>query len=199
MLSVYLSLHRQAASLFYDTILSFNYNTDVPSLFQNYSNCFLGPSVPSTQARFRSIDGSGNNLKNKLMGASFTSFGRFLNSQYGDNIYSIRKSITGDILPSPRTVVQKLFLNNKVHLNSFLTHEKVPNTLAIFFGQYIAHDVAARQFAQYFNSSDDESKFTRFPINFNLQAFSPLRNSVLCPLGPASTSVIFKSLGMPSD
>lgn len=126
----------------------------MPSLFQNFSHCFLNPQAPSQtenlkNAEYRSIDGSENNLNDKFMGASYTSFGRLLKAQYEDNVHSIRTSIRGYDLPSPRNIVRKIFLNDQVHLNKFKNRTRIPNNLAMMFGQYIAHDVAARHSAQY--------------------------------------------------
>jgi Animal haem peroxidase len=102
-----------------------------------------------THSKYRSIDGSGNNLINTKMGSSFTSFGRFLKASYDDNIHSIRKSIRGYTLPSPRNIVRKLFLNDEVNLNKFNERKSIPNHAALMFGQYISHDVSSKQTVQY--------------------------------------------------
>ena len=151
----------QTASLFYDQIMYKNYDTDVPSLFQNYSSCFMDigrvpRKVKSFHEPYRPITGYGNNLKYPRRGESFTSYGRFLKAQYDDNIHAIRKSGRGYDLPSTRNIVRKLFLNDRNNLNKFGEREKVPNILALMFGQFISNDVGSRQIG---NSADgDEGK-----------------------------------------
>ena len=150
---------RQTASLFYDRIKINDYDSDVPSLFQTYSHCFLSPktfpiNVTSTNEKYRLIDGSENNQKFKMRGASFTAFGRILKAQYDDNIHSIRKSIRGYNLPSPRNIVRKLFLNDEANLNKFASRKRIPNMAAVIFGQFLAHDVSLRQPAQYIDGGN---------------------------------------------
>jgi hypothetical protein len=158
-------LFRQTASLFYDQIKDYvDQDVDVLSVFQNYSHCFLGAQMLTkdlnlTQPKYRSIDGSENNMKNTQMGRSFTSFGRFLKSSYDDNIHSIRKSIRGYNLPSPRNIVRKLFLNDKINLNKFDDRKKIPNQGALMFGQLIAHDVSSKQSVQYLDGGDSKFLF----------------------------------------
>lgn len=90
------------------------------------------------------------------MGASFTTFGRFIRAQYDDNIHSIRKSIRGYKLPSGRNIVRKLFLNDQTNLNKFQTLQDIPNMAAVMFGQYIAYDVGSRQLNQYIDGGEGE-------------------------------------------
>lgn len=156
----------QTASLFYDQIKINDYDTDIPSLFQNYSRCFSDSSVQpkkinSANQKYRTIDGSENNPNKAMMGASFTSYGRLLKAQYNDNIHSIRKSIRGYNLPSPRNIVRKLFLNDEVNLNKFKNRRKIPNMAAVMFGQYIAHDVGSRQANQYVDGGNGKRNFTQ--------------------------------------
>lgn len=153
---------RQTASLFYDQIKYNDYDTDIPSLFQNYSHCFLErkavPKVASlTSATYRSIDGHGNNARKPTQGASFTAYGRFQKPFYDDKIHSIRKSIRGYNLPSPRNIVRKLFLNDESNLNKFEGRRRTPNMVGVMFGQFIAHDVGSRQTVQYIDGGDGEA------------------------------------------
>lgn len=98
-----------------------------------------------------------------MMGASFTSFGRFFKANYDDKIHSVRKSIRGYNLPSPRNIVRKLFLHDVTNLNKFKNRTKIPNMAAVMFGQYIAHDVSSRQAAQYIDGGNGKQhlKFHR--------------------------------------
>lgn len=152
----------QTASLFYDQI-KINDN-DIPSLFQSFSHCFVGPqSYPLTNpspkaSKYRSIDGSDNNLKRTLWGASHTAFGRILKAQYDDNIHSVRRSIRGYVLPSPRNIVRKIFYDGNTNYSKFKDRTRIPNMAALIFGQYIAHDVSARHQAQYVDGGNGKHR-----------------------------------------
>ncbi|CAG2214824.1 PXDN [Mytilus edulis] len=89
--------------------------------------------------RYRTADGSCNNIRNPLWGASITTQARFLPPEYGDT-YNLGllpriQSITGLQLPSPRMISNALFNTgtSPPRSTSFtiaLTH----------FGQFIDHD-----------------------------------------------------------
>jgi hypothetical protein len=109
-----------------------------------------------TQLKYRAIDGSRNNLRNPHMGCSYTSFGRLHKASYDDKIHSVRRSVRGYNLPSPRNIVRKLFLNDKVNLNKFQGRKMIPNNLALMLGKYIANDVGCKQSVQYVNGGEGE-------------------------------------------
>lgn len=82
--------------------------------------------------RFRSIDGTCNNLEQPIVGAAFTPYIRLLPSLYGDGI----SSITGgrlDRRPNPREV--SMFLLSTGH-----SIPSPANSLLMQFGQFISHD-----------------------------------------------------------
>lgn len=130
------------------------------------------------------------------MGSSFTSYGRWLKANYDDNIHSVRKSIRGYNLPSPRNIVRKLFLNDEVNLNKFDGRKSVPNHGSLMFGQYIAHDISSKQSVQYndggnrkfsyqiVNLFDEKiSEGIRCCSNFNkIQLSSSLMHSACLPI-----------------
>lgn len=113
--------------------------------------------VNYTHTKFRSIDGSDNNLKNRFMGSSFTGFGRLIKAEYDDKIHSVRKSVRGYNLPSPRNIVRKLFLNDEMHLNKFSARKDIPNMLSVTFGQYISNDLSYKQAAQYIDGGEGKT------------------------------------------
>lgn len=112
-----------------------------------------------TNATYRSIDGAGNNARKPTQGASYTAYGRFQKPFYDDKIHSIRNSIRGYKLPSPRNIDRKLFLNDESNLNKFERRKKIPNMAAVMFGQFVAHDVGSRQNYQYIDGGDGENFF----------------------------------------
>jgi Animal haem peroxidase len=133
-------------------------------LFQNYSQCFSNAqSAPQqfnlTNAKYRSLNGVGNNPKYPDRGSSFTAYGRQHYAQYDDKIYAIRKSGRGYDLPSPRNIVRKIFLNDKRNLNKFSGRKNVPNMAAIMFAQLIKIDTGSRQIGQYMDGGNGEFNF----------------------------------------
>lgn len=141
------------ATLFYDKVKAQSLGNDIRMMFQNFSSCFQSKGVlfnHSTESSlYRTIDGVQNNLKQPKIGASYTSYGRLIRPQYDDKIHSIRKSVRGYNLPSPRNIVRKLFLDNNEHLNKFGNKKNIPNVGALMFGQLVAHDVGSKQMVQY--------------------------------------------------
>lgn len=68
------------------------------------------PKKPNPSAKYRSIDGRGNNLKNPEWGATDTPFARYTPNNYEDGIYAIRKSVTGSALPNAREILREVLL-----------------------------------------------------------------------------------------
>ncbi|KAL4142196.1 hypothetical protein QTP88_004702 [Uroleucon formosanum] len=87
-------------------------------------------------AKYRSINGSCNNLGTPTWGAAETPFIRMIDANYSDGYYAFRLQSNGSALPSPRLVNLKVFLNQDIY--------KVDenNVLLVPFGQLIAHDVS---------------------------------------------------------
>ena len=97
-------------------------------------------------ARFRSIDGTCNNLENPLLGAADTPLSRLIPPQYEDGISSLRGDIQnklGKIIesspfqppnPSARHVTQTIIRN--VTQDESLTH------ILMQFGQFLDHDLS---------------------------------------------------------
>lgn len=60
--------------------------------------------------KYRTIDGSCNNLKEPLWGKSQTQFSRVLAPAYADGLSEFRLSVTGDVLPSVRTISTEVIM-----------------------------------------------------------------------------------------
>ncbi|XP_013392746.1 thyroid peroxidase [Lingula anatina] len=108
----------------------------IPSSFENkLALCPEDAIQCDASERFRSIDGSCNNLRNSLWGKSFTPLLRLLPAQYQDGISSLKGSKNGGSLPNPRLV-------------SRILHEDISNPMnyitvaATFFGQFLDHDLS---------------------------------------------------------
>lgn len=101
--------------------------------------------------KYRRIDGYGNNLKNPHWGTPNSPFGRFAPKNYDDGVSSVRKSVTGSELPSPRRLV----------LDVLLKAEKLPRTknepamLLILMSLYNTHDIAHQVPVEAFNNCNE--------------------------------------------
>lgn len=94
------------------------------------------PRVPqcNPRQRYRTIDGSCNNLANPLWGQSNTQYSRVLPPRYGDGISEFRRSVSGGPLPLSRV------LSTEVLTTSSKADEKV-NVMFMQWGQFVDHDL----------------------------------------------------------
>ncbi|XP_012227189.1 peroxidase-like [Linepithema humile] len=86
------------------------------------------------QSRYRSYDGSCNNLRNPTWGLANTRYGRLVRARYSDGIRAPSRSITGLDLPSARLVSYTLFPDTDVNDNLW-------TLAAMQYGQIITHDM----------------------------------------------------------
>jgi hypothetical protein len=88
--------------------------------------------------KYRSNDGSCNNLANPLYGSSNIPYKRLLAPAYADSFNSPRtKAVSGNPLPNPRTL--------SLSLSPPISGQKLTqNTTHLFplFGQFLTHDIA---------------------------------------------------------
>uniref|UniRef100_A0A1I8ATH9 ShKT domain-containing protein n=1 Tax=Steinernema glaseri TaxID=37863 RepID=A0A1I8ATH9_9BILA len=82
--------------------------------------------------KYRSFDGTCNNLNDSLVGAAYRPFKRLLDSNYDDGVNAVTGSLTKE-LPNPRIVTEKLLRSN-------ISSPVVPNALLMQWGQFLAHD-----------------------------------------------------------
>ncbi|XP_023337956.1 peroxidase [Eurytemora carolleeae] len=127
-------------------ILAQRYGLDSKALFERISlidttrtsiNGFCPTALlkkDCSLARYRSLDGTCNNLENPLWGSSMMAFSRFLPYAYADGIAEPRRSVSGHPLPSPREVSALMHRDENVHEHSI-------NILLIAWGQFIDHDM----------------------------------------------------------
>ena len=115
----------------------------------SFSNTILGTHCKSdmvacTSSRYRTHDGSCNNLHNVLWGKSFQPFNRLLSPDYGDGIDSPRLSSRGAPLPNPRIISFTLSPETK-SLSKYFTH------LLMQWGQFVDHDMTRTAIQRTFN------------------------------------------------
>lgn len=122
------------------------------------------PRCPSNFVRYRTIDGSCNNLQNLWYGASMLPMQRLLPPNYDDGtiiikllqtfpngfpysgVQTIRKSVLGGHLPSPREISVKIHKDKNREME----------TLTLMFmqwGQFLDHDIIFSAQARMFNRS----------------------------------------------
>lgn len=92
------------------------------------------PGRVKVPARYRSIDGLGNNVKHPFRGSANEPFTRLLKPDYGDGMSSPRKAADGQDLPNARKVSSSLFKQKSRNSNK-LAH------MAMIWGQFIDHDI----------------------------------------------------------
>jgi hypothetical protein len=99
--------------------------------------CPFLKNVPcNPTVRFRTFDGTCNNLKSPLLGSIETPFKRFLKPAYNDGFGTPRKlSISGNNLPNPRKISTTLNSDN-------LAFERIWTNMFVIFGQFLTHDIA---------------------------------------------------------
>lgn len=84
-------------------------------------------------SKYRTADGSCNNLRYPSWGKAFTCFQRLLPPAYADGQSAPRVSITGYPLPNPRVLSQ--VLHRDLNYPATYTH------MVMQFGQFFAHDI----------------------------------------------------------
>ncbi|CAK9817115.1 Chorion peroxidase [Anthophora quadrimaculata] len=104
------------------------------------------PDCPRASLRYRTSDGSCNNLQQLWWGSAMSSMQRFLPPAYDDGIQSIRKSVTGRTLPSPRRVTTAIHTDRDIPLAS-VTH------MLMQWGQFVDHDLTATGQSRGFNGT----------------------------------------------
>ena len=96
------------------------------------------PSIDcNVDARYRTIDGTCNNLDNPLWGSVGDKFLRLEPADYGDCVSTIRRAKSGNKLPNARNIsINIIGSNDCPHPNNnVLTH------LAMNYGQFMDHDI----------------------------------------------------------
>ncbi|KAK9890312.1 hypothetical protein WA026_010414 [Henosepilachna vigintioctopunctata] len=120
-----------------------------PNVTSNYLDEFCQKSTITCNElqRYRSFDGTCNNLKNPdKFGTSFRPFRRAIAADYGDGISSPRVSKSGQPLPTARTV------SLIVHRPFYRDDVKFSVMLAVW-GQFVDHDITATALSKGSNGS----------------------------------------------
>ncbi|XP_022166792.1 peroxidase-like isoform X2 [Myzus persicae] len=125
-ITILLSTHAQSPFL----------HTDVfPLTNEDYMRRCAPVVICNPNSKYRTFNGSCNNLRVPTWGASNTPFLRLLNAEYSDGIYKFRQQSNGSQLPGAREINTQLFLNNQR-----LDDDEL-NVLLMQWGQFIAHDI----------------------------------------------------------
>lgn len=113
----------------------FPYGRNTTNIIHQEIMC--GDAFPRTceNSRYRTYDGSCNNLRNPTWGMANTRYGRLLPAIYGDGIQSPTSSVTGSELPLARLVSYTMFPDLDIN-------DRVWSLVAMQWGQIITHDMA---------------------------------------------------------
>lgn len=87
-------------------------------------------------AKYRSANGSCNNLEIPTWGASKTPMLRMIDANYDDGYYKLRLQTNGKELPAPRVINLNVFLNHEIYRGD------ENNVLLFPFSQSLAHDIS---------------------------------------------------------
>ncbi|XP_038220492.1 peroxidase-like isoform X1 [Zerene cesonia] len=98
------------------------------------STCGLAPPF-CAKSRYRSIDGTCNNLQNPSLGAPQTPYNRLLPFNYGDGISQFPRAVGGGVLPNPRDISLAAFPDKPLV-------DPLWNLNAQQWGQIITHDMS---------------------------------------------------------
>ncbi|VVC27285.1 Hypothetical protein CINCED_3A000564 [Cinara cedri] len=88
-------------------------------------------------AKYRTYNGSCNNLQNPNWGAAMTPFYRLMDAEFDDGNETLRKQLDGKPLPSARVVGLKLFYLRDIQ---YLDYEH--SEILVPWGQFLTHDVS---------------------------------------------------------
>lgn len=87
------------------------------------------------KTRYRTLDGTCNNLDNPIWGVANGKYSRLLTAKYGDGVGSPTLSVTGQVLPNARTVSLVAFGEQRIQDPLF-------TLVNMQFGQIITHDMS---------------------------------------------------------
>ncbi|XP_068632054.1 uncharacterized protein [Battus philenor] len=104
------------------------------------------PKCPPASKRYRTHDGTCNNLSRPRWGSTMTPVQRFLQPSYSDGIQAPRRSIFGSSLPSAREISALVHEDQNAE-NHGITH------LLMQWGQFLDHDVTSSSQSRGFNGS----------------------------------------------
>ncbi|GBP71459.1 Chorion peroxidase [Eumeta japonica] len=104
------------------------------------------PACPPASKRYRTHDGTCNNLKHPRWGSTMTPVQRFLPPSYSDDLQAPRRSVFGKPLPSAREISFVVHEDRNVE-SATITH------LLMQWGQFIDHDITSSSQSRGFNGS----------------------------------------------
>jgi Animal haem peroxidase len=126
-------------------------NHSTLNYFENFASCLSRSERQlGWRPKYRSINGYGNNLKHPHWGTPGMPFGRLTTRNYDDGVSSIRKSVTGSDLPSPR----KLVLDVMLKVEKYPRTKRTPTYLVVLLILYISHDLAHTVPVEAFNNGE---------------------------------------------
>ncbi len=107
-------------------------------LISEWSHCSSSrPKRCRSEDRYRSLDGSCNNLRSPMIGASLQPFRRILPAAYDDHFSSGRtKSVMGDNLPLAREISRRF----TDYATTVASEDKL-SMLFLTWGQFLDHDL----------------------------------------------------------
>ncbi|CAH1100327.1 unnamed protein product [Psylliodes chrysocephalus] len=98
--------------------------------------CGLENIICKNNSKYRSIDGSCNNLQNPNWGTKYSLYDRILNPKYGDGVHSFPKAISGKNLPNSRKISTTIYKQGMTETISKISLSTMQ------YGQIVTHDMS---------------------------------------------------------
>ncbi|KPJ13122.1 Chorion peroxidase [Papilio machaon] len=93
--------------------------------------------TPYIKSKYRSIDGTSNNVKHPGWGRAGAPFSRIAAPRYSDGIYAMPLAVSGRPLPNPRTLSTQLFADRPVASRTL-------SYMNMQWGQFVTHDLLSQ-------------------------------------------------------
>ncbi|XP_016664411.1 peroxidase-like [Acyrthosiphon pisum] len=110
--------------------------TSVATINNDYFDKCSPPVTCDPKAKYRTVNGSCNNLQNPNWGAALTPFYRYMDPVFSDGISAFRLQSDGSPLPNARNITLTMFQD------SLRICDYKNNELLVPWGQFITHDTA---------------------------------------------------------
>jgi len=119
-------------------------NLTVPSSLDTAPVC--QDDTACVDSKYRTVDGSCNNLKNKNWGKAGVAYKRMIPASYADGISYPRVSKAGSLLTSPRDISTSVFEVGIIPSEKHVT-------MLMQWGQFLAHDFALTPVSEGYNNT----------------------------------------------
>ncbi|XP_025421585.1 peroxidase isoform X2 [Sipha flava] len=137
---------RETLNVTKDTDAMILVDNNVTTVFNSSECASPDPVICPLRSRYRTVEGSCNNVMEPRKGAALTPFRRQLPADYSDGVWKPRRATDGSELPSAKQV------SEDVHRESYEEDHDFTVMLAVW-GQFMDHDITATALSRGHNGS----------------------------------------------